>query len=314
MKQITGFGKTSFSHNFKMRDLALLIEKQLNSGQESIDNEELKQLIFDLTKGHCFYCGRKLYNVKSNSIKLIPSATIDHLIPASSLGMCVKGNIVLACDNCNQERGVQTPIDYYKKLEASNTPRLYDTLHGFESKLGKIENIYKTNYPESYYLAKNLYENKFDDFKIVLQTSKNKKQDNFIFDLLSMIQDSENGNPEKTSSSSIELLNHSNIKDSYDRLVKLNCKQNKQAIKNYKIALLEVLRLMECKGFKSIDNLSNISSVSYLRLQDNILKDSMNKIGKSNVNLVFKQIAIVLNRADADKELINELKRKHIKF
>lgn len=57
----------------------------------------------------CHWCNRRL--------KKITDATIDHKIPRAKGGTNSQDNLVLACLNCNQDKGNQMPQEYVKRRE-----------------------------------------------------------------------------------------------------------------------------------------------------------------------------------------------------
>ena len=55
-----------------------------------------------LAAGLCHYCGETFK----------PAAlTMDHIVPISRGGMSSKSNTVAACEGCNAEKKVSTPVD-----------------------------------------------------------------------------------------------------------------------------------------------------------------------------------------------------------
>ncbi len=64
-----------------------------------------------LSKGTCYYCGRK-YS---------PSElTMDHLVPLIRGGKTTKGNVVTACKECNNKKKYLLPFEweeYMKKIQ-----------------------------------------------------------------------------------------------------------------------------------------------------------------------------------------------------
>ena len=37
--------------------------------------------------------------------------TMDHIVPVARGGKSNKGNVVVCCFNCNQDKGLNTPVD-----------------------------------------------------------------------------------------------------------------------------------------------------------------------------------------------------------
>ena len=55
-----------------------------------------------ITNGICYYCGKKCSPEK---------LTMDHIIPIARGGKSTKGNTVVCCFECNQNKGMDTPVD-----------------------------------------------------------------------------------------------------------------------------------------------------------------------------------------------------------
>ena len=59
-----------------------------------------------LSKGFCYFCGEKF---------LKEELTMDHLVPLARGGKSTKGNIVVACKLCNNEKKYLTPAELILK-------------------------------------------------------------------------------------------------------------------------------------------------------------------------------------------------------
>ncbi len=55
-----------------------------------------------LKEGICHYCGGKFPEEE---------LTMDHIVPIARGGKSNKGNVVVSCFNCNQNKGLDTPVD-----------------------------------------------------------------------------------------------------------------------------------------------------------------------------------------------------------
>ncbi len=55
-----------------------------------------------LGKGLCHYCGKKF------SPKQL---TMDHIVPVARGGTSTKGNVVPACQKCNAQKKLSTPVE-----------------------------------------------------------------------------------------------------------------------------------------------------------------------------------------------------------
>lgn len=73
--------------------------------KEKLKAKELKQSRWwkdILAKGVCHYCKNKF---TPNQL------TLDHIVPVSRGGTSTKNNCVPACDKCNKEKSVMTPVE-----------------------------------------------------------------------------------------------------------------------------------------------------------------------------------------------------------
>lgn len=62
-----------------------------------------------LAEGICHYCGKKFPPEE---------LTMDHIVPISRGGQSTKGNVVVCCKKCNNEKKYLTPVDMIlKKLQ-----------------------------------------------------------------------------------------------------------------------------------------------------------------------------------------------------
>jgi len=55
-----------------------------------------------LSKGICHYCGEKFSKEE---------LTMDHILPLARGGKSTKGNLVIACKKCNNEKKYLTPAE-----------------------------------------------------------------------------------------------------------------------------------------------------------------------------------------------------------
>jgi 5-methylcytosine-specific restriction endonuclease McrA len=68
-----------------------------------------------ISAGTCHHCGKK-FRAKD--------LTMDHLIPLARGGESVKSNVVTSCLPCNQEKGLESPLDeIFRKLEEERKER-----------------------------------------------------------------------------------------------------------------------------------------------------------------------------------------------
>lgn len=63
-------------------------------------------------RGICHYCGKKF---------LPEELTLDHIVPVARGGRSTRGNLVVCCRACNQEKKYLTPAEMIlRRLEAEN--------------------------------------------------------------------------------------------------------------------------------------------------------------------------------------------------
>ena len=55
-----------------------------------------------LAKGVCYYCGKKFPKEE---------LTMDHIVPVVRGGKSTKGNVVVACKECNNKKKYLTPVE-----------------------------------------------------------------------------------------------------------------------------------------------------------------------------------------------------------
>jgi 5-methylcytosine-specific restriction enzyme A len=55
-----------------------------------------------INKGICHYCGEKFSKEE---------LTMDHMLPIARGGKSTKGNLVVACKTCNNEKKYLTPVE-----------------------------------------------------------------------------------------------------------------------------------------------------------------------------------------------------------
>ena len=55
-----------------------------------------------LAKGVCYYCGKKFPREE---------LTMDHIVPVVRGGRSTKGNVVVACKDCNNKKKYLTPVE-----------------------------------------------------------------------------------------------------------------------------------------------------------------------------------------------------------
>ena len=73
--------------------------------------------IYTRDRGRCVYCGNPARR-PGRGVKRAPDlATLDHVVPRSTGGLLARGNLVLACSACNNERGTMD-AEAFRALKA----------------------------------------------------------------------------------------------------------------------------------------------------------------------------------------------------
>lgn len=147
-----------------LRDLSNLISSQIS---DSIKNEAIEHS-FNVTKGRCLYCGAKMYthDETTGDDTLIKDCNSDHLIPVSSLGLFVPGNIAITCIKCNKEKGVLSPVEYFKLRKKNNQVTFVDTKDEFIEELAKVQEEYFEKWPLIARLGTRIMKDEIDEVSL----------------------------------------------------------------------------------------------------------------------------------------------------
>ena len=98
----------------KCRDAEMVCQQLSKKKMNSLNNAKKKlKRILAKQKGKCFYCDCRTYRQEQ---KLLPVATVDHVIPLSKGGTHSIKNLVVACSDCNQAKGCKTKDEYMQEL------------------------------------------------------------------------------------------------------------------------------------------------------------------------------------------------------
>lgn len=68
--------------------------------------KKLFENVFSRDGGHCVYCGVRTRRLQKGVSRAPDLATLDHVVPRSMGGPLTADNLVLACQACNNARGV----------------------------------------------------------------------------------------------------------------------------------------------------------------------------------------------------------------
>ena len=131
------------------------------------DPAETLQSAFDLTKGHCFYCSKKLYFRDEDGYdKLTNEASLDHIVPALYFGVIAPGNAALSCKACNLEKGSKSVEDYYKSRFLAHRASYFDTMEELLVELTKLRELYDKNLPMLSLLSSQLKKGEMNEVSI----------------------------------------------------------------------------------------------------------------------------------------------------
>jgi len=117
--------------------------------RKNCNYNETIQYAAELSNGNCFYCGK---NLKIKNFIISKEAIFDHIYPASHFNLFTKGNICLSCSSCNNEKGNEGPIVYYKD-RLNRGMNVYLNYKDWKELLNNSEKIYQKEYPYFYNLG-----------------------------------------------------------------------------------------------------------------------------------------------------------------
>lgn len=75
------------------------IKRERNKARELRKTPYFQELF---RKGICYYCGEKFER---------DELTLDHIVPVARGGRSTRGNMVVCCRSCNQEKKFLTPAE-----------------------------------------------------------------------------------------------------------------------------------------------------------------------------------------------------------
>jgi hypothetical protein len=101
--------------------------REIVAPRQTMPKKEWEEIKFSFDN-KCSYCGEGP-TIENRGI------VADHVVPATHFGEFVKGNVIPACQTCNDSRGNKCWKEYI------NTKQL----HGFQARIGIIEQHLKDN-------------------------------------------------------------------------------------------------------------------------------------------------------------------------
>ena len=81
--------------------------------------KKLFEDVFSRDGGRCVYCGVETRRLRKGVSRAPDLATLDHVVPRSMGGPLRADNLVLACQACNNARGVMD-AEAFRALKARN--------------------------------------------------------------------------------------------------------------------------------------------------------------------------------------------------
>lgn len=151
MIHLVDFSSTDNKESYENRKLNGVVSTTL---RETHSDSKRAAILYGAKfyKCRCIYCGKKLGKVHENILGLNNEASMEHIVPASFWGLFVKGNIALACKDCNNMRGNTNIYEFYSDLIKTNHKTLFPSLKAFKKSLDKFQLPYKETYPQIFAL------------------------------------------------------------------------------------------------------------------------------------------------------------------
>lgn len=118
------------------------------------DKKEAMREAIKFTNGRCLYCGTFLYNVDMNGNRIFKDINWDHLYPASYLNLFTRGNVVLSCVICNNNKSDKDPIQFYQELKKKKSSLLFEKEEDFVYEINQFREMYRKDFPDYWCLNK----------------------------------------------------------------------------------------------------------------------------------------------------------------
>ena len=83
---------------------------------------KLFETIFARDGGRCVYCGVETHRLAKGLSRSPALATLDHVLPRSQGGPLTPGNLVLACQACNNRRGTMDAEEFRALVRHEPSP------------------------------------------------------------------------------------------------------------------------------------------------------------------------------------------------
>jgi 5-methylcytosine-specific restriction endonuclease McrA len=144
------FKNAHYQHNYPKSAASSYIRKlsDLYSQQNATNYNETRSYATEYTQGKCFYCGKDLYTVKNDTAYFTSEVQYDHILPASLGSLYAKGNVVLSCSSCNNEKNNMSVEEYYELRLSRHDATLYSSMEEFYKALAVFQIPYRRDFPE----------------------------------------------------------------------------------------------------------------------------------------------------------------------
>lgn len=123
------------------------------SQQKTGDYRETTLYGAKFTNGHCFYCGKDMVTNKHGIKSLDNDVQYDHVTPASLCGLYAKGNVVIACSDCNLEKSNASVREYYELRFKRGDDTYFLNMHDLDLALARFQIPYINKFPEFYAMS-----------------------------------------------------------------------------------------------------------------------------------------------------------------
>ena len=281
-------------HHLRMRDVMDFVSTEMGE-----DKYSTNIFAFEQTQGRCLYCGKKLYVLRKDEYRLSTDATFDHLIPVSYFGIYERGNIAMACKECNTKRQTMTPERFYNEMCKKEQPVLFDTFPEFKECLTTFYNEYKRVNPRFFDLGyKVLYKSSNLNVELHVSTTDNLVTNEIIIPVYKI------GTADIHNKKNNAIL-FPKLKKHIEKLSSITNEDRKEKFSN---AIYEWFNILNDNGFTSIDKIKTLSLH-----QINSFKKDIAQNHVSSLKLIYQAIKLTQYSLDLplnadDKSLLVQVK------
>lgn len=296
IKGLKGTQSTLSIYRSLMNKISKSMCGNANKNNDTSYQSKVIRYAVEQTEGRCIYCGRKLYICKNNEYIFNDNATIDHLIPVSDWGLFAKGNVALACRDCNSKRGNIPPRDYFKILHDSEIPTLYDSLSDFDYNLYNFEAPYRNAFPQifdmgQYFMTAGKHSEKIS---ITVSYDTNGIDHEITFPEFLMQNSNSNAASNGNLSKNKQLISNQLFRNRViSHLIKMSGIQNEQKKKSFIRSADRTMHTLYGMGFRDADSIHGMKKSAVLALRRILSKQS--DISLSRTRLVLSYLGIAFD-------------------